>query len=169
MIAQLTMFERIAHPVTTVATEEDNPLGLPPEVLCLALNQPYADLVVGGVKTLETRTWAWPYPPSWLAIYATRNAEEPAMKRLRSRIADPDHLPLGAIVGLVFVTGSRLMEREDEEAACYPFELARFVWPLERAHRFPEPERKHLKRGPQKFVRIPRAVVLGALRANPCR
>lgn len=160
MSAQSEMFSGAEERLPAAVCAD--PLGLPAGVLCLALNQPYADLVVGGVKTLETRTWIWPYPPSWLAIYATKSADWPR----DGRLGQPRLLPLGAIVGVVYVTGCRLMERGDEGAACYPFELARFVWPIERPHRFAVPERSHLKRGPQKFVRIPRAVVLAALGAS---
>lgn len=35
-----------------------------PEVLrVISLWDPYASLVVDGIKTLETRTWPWPYEP----------------------------------------------------------------------------------------------------------
>ena len=140
-----------------------NPLGLPAEVLCLALNQPYADLVVGGVKTLETRTWAWPYPPSWLAIYATLTPDKAAMRRLHAEYQCVLAAPLGGIVGVVWIAGCRLMAPGDERAACYSFEAGRFVWPVERPYRFGAPNRTHLARGPQKFVRVPRAVIIAGL------
>lgn len=143
--------------------EPANPLGLPSEVLCLALNQPYADLVVGGSKTLETRTWAWPYPPSWLAIYATRNPDKAAMTRIAPVSQRVLVAPLGGIVGAVWIAGCRLMVPEDEPAAWYPFEPGRYVWTVERAHRFRLPDRDHLDRGPQKFVRVPRSVILAGL------
>jgi hypothetical protein len=135
-------------------------------VLCLALHQPYADLVVRGVKTLETRLWPWPYPPSWLAVYATKT---PAMGvEAWARLPGSDDPPRGAIVGLVWVAGCRRMEPGDEAAACIAYEPARYAWPLERPHRFEVPDRT-LARGPQKFQRLPRALLLAALRGETYR
>jgi hypothetical protein len=145
------------------ASEPQNALGLPAEVLCIALNQPYADLVVGGVKTLETRTWEWPYPPSWLAIYATKTPDKAAMARLGPAHQEVLVAPLGGIVGVVFIAGCRRMAYEDQAAACFPFEAGRYVWTIERPHQFRTPVRDYLDRGPQKFVRVPRCVILAGL------
>jgi ASCH domain len=150
-------------PVAALSLADIEALGLPDEVLCLALDQPYADLVIDGVKTLETRTWPWPYQPSWLAVYATKKAPERlTMIRLRERLVRRSMVQ-GAILGIVWVTGSRAMAPEDAEAACYAHEPGRVAWPLARPHRFVRPDQTHLARGPQKFVRIPRSVVVAGL------
>lgn len=139
---------------------------LPDRVLCLALDQPYAGLVVGGTKTLETRSWEWPYSPSWLAVYATRNPDRGAIRRLGS-LAEPHREPTAAILGLVWIAGCRPMAPGDEAAACFPFEAGRFVWKVGAAHRFPRPDTSHLTRGPQKFVYVPRSVIIAGLGERP--
>jgi hypothetical protein len=77
---------------------------------CISVIQPWATLIVLGVKRLETRTWRTPHRGR-LAIHATRNFPEAARARC---LAEPFHsllrdagylhsadLPRGAIVGAV--------------------------------------------------------------------
>ena len=92
---------------------------LPPMVRVISLHEPYATLVVEGIKTIETRTWDWPYKPSWLAIYATKRFDKDAFTRLR--LSDAYHataLPGGGIVGLAWVASSRALLPSDEADAC---------------------------------------------------
>lgn len=147
---------------------------LPERVPCLSLWQPYADLVVAGIKTIETRTWPWPYAPGWLAIHQAQGTDREAMSRLAVEIAraqgrrDPNGSESrrdqgeGRVLGLVHVTGSRPLLPADETAACF-YAPDRYAWPLEKALRFKEPI---VMRGPQKFVYLPRERVLEALRGT---
>jgi hypothetical protein len=66
---------------------DPSPLSPPLEerVRVLSLWQPYASLVIAGVKTLETRKWEWPYQPSWLVIHVAKRAPSPADEK---RLAD---------------------------------------------------------------------------------
>jgi hypothetical protein len=135
---------------------------LPARVLCIALHQPYAGLVVAGDKTLETRTWPWPYVPSWLAIYATLTPNRAAFRRLGA-LAEPHRAPLGAIVGLVWIGGYRPMVAADEARAFYPFERGLYVWSIGAAYRFQRPNTTYLARGPQKVIYLPREVIVAGL------
>jgi len=137
-------------------------------VLVLSLWPPYAALVIAGVKTLETRTWPWPYPPRWLVVHV---AKRPMSAADEQRLADKLDLvpaPLlrarGAMLGVVRVAGpSRELQPEDADAACF-YEPGRYAWPLESPIPFPSPV--PLARGPQKFASLPRAKVERMLRGD---
>ncbi len=148
---------------------------LPEKVRLISLDQPYASLLFGnehsepgevGMKSLETRTWPWPYEASWLAIYATRSPDIPAVHRIYGdghggreileHIRDPEVRDLGVVLGVVWVSGFRLMKPEDEKAAMFPYEPCRYVWVLGAAWHLPRAGRIPLPRGPQKFASISR-------------
>ena len=150
----------------------DRAVGLTPlgtHVPCLALRQPYASLLFGettgvvGPKRYETRTWRCSYAPAWIAIYATRWPDAAALRRLGQRC--PAELPYGAILGVVYVAECRPMVAEDAEGACVPFSpmALRYVWELTAAYRFERPNTLFLRRGPQKWVRIPTSLVCEGL------
>lgn len=139
---------------------------LPERVPCISLWEPYASLVLAGVKTIETRTWPWPYPPGWLAIHRAKHVDAEALRRLRARLQEGGlseqaiREGLGAVGGLMYVTGSRPLLPADEHAACF-YAPSRYAWPLEKARRFKAPI---VMRGPQKIVFLPRERVIEALR-----
>lgn len=134
------------------------PHPLPDRVRVISLWEPYASLVVDGCKTLETRTWPFPYPPSWLVVHASKHIDRGACARLG---LDPENFTTrGVLLGLVWVGGpSRPLLPTDEIAACF-YEPGRYAWPLEHARRFKTP---YTMRGPQKFASVSRDVVLDAM------
>ncbi len=145
-------------------------LGLPEKVPCLSFWQPYAQLVIAGVKTLETRNWPWPYPSGWLVIHEAKHLDRKAALRPREvlsasrddRAARSDSHG-GKAIGIVWVAApSRQLLPEDEPAACF-YEKGRLAWPLERSLSFAEPI---VMRGPQKFVFLECRTVLRALRGS---
>ena len=150
--------------------------GLPPlpeRIPCISLWTPYAELVVYGEKTIETRTWPWPYDASWLVIHEAKHVDREAERRLAPRIQAmrEKHAALGQrqggtgqATGLVYVTGCRPLLPADEEAACfYASDPPRFAWTLDHSHVFRRPV---AMRGPQKFVYLPRETVLAALEGS---
>lgn len=141
---------------------------LPERVRVIALHRPYAGLVAANVKTLETRGRPWPeaYGPSWLAIYAAIAVDQEAMKRLGALAAE-NLGPAQAITCLVWVKGSRPLVPEDERAACF-YAPGRFAWELGEVVRFVRPiplAETGLKKGPQSFASVARAVIERALAA----
>lgn len=139
-------------------------IDLPERVRVVSLWRPYAELVVLGVKSLETRTWAWPYPPSWLAIYATETIDTEAVRRIGKR-AEEAIGPGRHLLGLVWVVRSAPLLPEDEPRSLF-YAPGRMAWELEKATRFPRPvplSRTGLKSGPQKFASVDRRVILDAL------
>jgi hypothetical protein len=81
----------------------------------LSLQQPWANLVAEGRKTLETRKWQTPYRGDILIISSRKPAITPAGYAL-------------AIVRLVHI---RKMVREDENAACISLYPGAYAWELE--------------------------------------
>lgn len=84
---------------------------LPEKVRLISLWQPYCGLVADGVKVFETRERKWPYEPSWLAIYATKNGNKAAFRQLGATAAT-HHGPCGVVLALVWIGGSRPMRAE---------------------------------------------------------
>ena len=64
-------------------------------VKCLSLNQPYAELLVSGKKTIEVRRWNTNFRGQFL-VHASKKINEEACNRLK---IDPAKLVTGAIVG----------------------------------------------------------------------
>jgi hypothetical protein len=62
---------------------------------CISLKQPYANLLVSGKKTIETRTWNTKFRGQFL-VHASKTINEEACKRLKM---DRTKLVTGAIIG----------------------------------------------------------------------
>jgi len=134
-----------------------NPLGLPERVRVLSLWHRWAAHVAAGSKSIETRRWAWPYEPGWLAIHAALRADGDVEGRLEPFPEAPPVEP-GTLCALVWVARCRMLMPEDlPRALCYAPD--RWAWELERVQRL----RSGRMRGPQKFGSVPRAMVIEAL------
>ncbi|MBA3316265.1 MAG: ASCH domain-containing protein [Planctomycetaceae bacterium] len=113
-----------------------------PAQIALAVQHPWTELIVRGVKTLEIRsTSARVRGPIY--IYASRKLSDLpdaafAAKRFGIDVAD---LPTGIIVGEAELTESRPARPADATAACISPHLLvnRFAWRFERSNRFAEP------------------------------
>ena len=66
------------------------------QAIALSIRQPWASLIVWGLKTIEVRSWSTDYRGQ-LFIHAAKTPDEQAMKRFQ--IESP--LPLGHIIGTV--------------------------------------------------------------------
>lgn len=125
----------------------------------LSLLQPWASLIVMGVKTIETRRWQTAHRGALLIHAGQRKAGsmvalEPPIAR---HISDFNALPFGAIIGqvqLVDIIPTIDMHLSKTEIAQQSLELhafgdegiGRFAWLMEDAVRFknPVPTRGHL-------------------------
>ncbi len=120
----------------------------------LSLHQPWATLVVLGVKRLETRRWRTEHRGP-LVIHAARTFP-PAGQQLcrqepfRSLLAEAgfareDDLPRGALLGIVQVRDCLRTEEMDLDAlsdtdrAVGDFSPGRWAWLLEQPERFVRP------------------------------
>ncbi|MES2648232.1 MAG: ASCH domain-containing protein [Bacteroidota bacterium] len=118
----------------------------------ISLLQPWASLVVMGLKTIETRSWATRHR-GIILIHASQGksgsifAEE---KPFKNYIPDFNALPFGAIIGSVIITGvvpvthtglpeDTLAQLTKEEKAFGDYSGGRFAWLLVDAVAFKEP------------------------------
>lgn len=119
----------------------------------LPLWQPWASLVAGGAKRIETRHWK---APAWLvgqriAIHATKRTTELWICELHpftEYIDDAKALPLGAIVATATLARcapmteqgiAKLQAEQPHEHAFGNYAVGRFAWVLHDVERLPEP------------------------------
>jgi len=117
---------------------------------CLTLWQPWALLVVLGIKKIETRNWR---PPSKLigktiGIHAAK-VWRPEQKKLMElepfRRVEAYAMEFGALIGTVRLTGFRTTEDalkrgvSYEERSLGDYSALRFAWLLEAAQQFDAP------------------------------
>jgi hypothetical protein len=112
------------------------------ERIALAIQQPWAELIVRGLKTLEIRSSeARVRGPVY--IYASRKPSElPDAAAAAERFGlDVAALPRGVLVGQADLTESRPAAGEDATEACVSAErlAGRFAWRFARPERFDEP------------------------------
>jgi hypothetical protein len=103
-------------------------------VKAISLVQPWASLLVHGVKTIETRAWRpGPHfrPPCWLAVHASKYVSPgwraaadrmylaaPALRdELSKSGVDPDDPPTGAVLGFIRVSALYRAEQLTHPAA----------------------------------------------------
>lgn len=130
----------------------NRPPSLHPRVLALTLTQPWATLVIEGIKQWETRAW---HPtadaPFTIWIHASRKidkhvfTEKPEIGRwLRgagyNRFSD---LPLGALLGTVTYLGSRPTEVVSgtitaQEITLGDYTPGRWAWAFGGPHKLPQ-------------------------------
>jgi len=109
---------------------------------CLSMKQPWANMLVSGVKTIETRTWPTRHR-GWLLIAASLKVDESAMQ-LRPH-AGFGRGPRGRLVGLVKITGCRPMTEHDEQSACCAVYPRAQAWLCADATLLPSSEQHRIK------------------------
>lgn len=109
----------------------------------LTVWQPWASLIVAGVKRIENRTWGTNYRGLILIHAAARPVDRKALDRLAQLGIDvPDDLPRGAIVGAVeLVDVVRLGQRSlfDDVSNDDPFASGPLCWKLANARQLATP------------------------------
>lgn len=70
---------------------------------CISCRQPYASLIVHGIKPVENRDWKFvpQQKPQWLAIHASLK-EEPGCALTLSELLNVREYSVGAIIGAAF-------------------------------------------------------------------
>lgn len=115
---------------------------LDPDRLALGVQQPWAELIVRGIKTLEIRNTNTRRAET-IYIYASQKfSSKPAARRALKRYQlDRDQLVYGQILGTVDIIDSRPTTKADAEAACVPATLlaGRYAWELGNPVRFERP------------------------------
>lgn len=97
----------------------------------LTIKNPWATLILQGIKTLEVRTWPTSYRgPLGIHIGSGEDRRREPHVLLANQVADLDRFPKSALCGQVELIDVRPMRPEDAEAACVPFRES-LVWVLE--------------------------------------
>ncbi|MFO0917526.1 MAG: ASCH domain-containing protein [Planctomycetaceae bacterium] len=115
------------------------PAQIDPDRLALGVQQPWAELILRGIKTLEIRSRPTRVRGP-IYLYASRRISAlPAAKIAAQRYGiDVDELPRGLLVGSVNISDCRPATSRDVAAACLPAELLIDCqgWHLEHANRW---------------------------------
>ena len=112
------------------------------DMIALGIRQPWAELILRGVKPIEVRSQETAQRGP-IYVYASKKfADMPAADRaVETHKLDVESLPRGLIVGTVDIVASRPCRPSDSSAACVPqsFLTGYFSWELVNATRFEEP------------------------------
>lgn len=116
--------------------------GFNPDQIALGIQQPWIELILRGIKTLEIRS-----QPTQIRgpiyLYASRRFSTLPAAALAAAAADIDleQLPLGLLVGSVNIVDCRPATPRDAAASCVPRELLanHFAWVLDQPVRFDQP------------------------------
>ena len=118
------------------------PEGIDRDRIALGVQQPWAELILRGVKTIEVRS-SDTRVRGPIYVYASRRPSSlPDAAAMCARHGlDLGQLPRGLIVGEVEIVGSRRATPADAPAACVSPDLlaGRFAWRLENPRPFAEP------------------------------
>jgi len=123
--------------------EEASP-HLDPERIALGIRQPWAELILRGVKTIEVRTVDTRLRgPIYLYTSKTLASQAVALRAIERHHLETTSLPCGLLVGTVDLVSTGPVGPEHAEEACLPAEFlserAYIGWRLARPRRLPEP------------------------------
>jgi ASCH domain len=117
-------------------------LQVDPDRIALAVQQPWAELIVRGIKTLEIRS-SGVRVRGPIYIYASRrpSSHAAALRAAERAGLEIDGLPRGVVVGTAELVESRPAVPQDAADACVVRDhlTGRFAWRLEHAKRFDPP------------------------------
>lgn len=113
-----------------------------PDLPALGIRQPWAELILRGIKTVEVRSQNTRVRGPIYIYVGKKPAEGHAADRaIRQHALDMKTLPRGVVVGTVEIRGTGPMRSADAGAACLPVEAVqgKFGWQLTSAQRLPSP------------------------------
>ena len=123
-----------------MAAEESE--GLNRDRIALAVQQPWAELILRGVKTLEIRSQPTQVRGTIYVYVSKRTSRLPAAHTAAATWKlDVPSLTLGRLLGTVDLLGCRPAVRADHQAACVPAQLliGRFAYELGNPRRMSAP------------------------------
>jgi hypothetical protein len=123
----------------------------------LSMWSKWAGAVFHGIKTIETRTWPWPYPPGPLVIQASKKYDGSIPGRIDPFPTFQDVSP-GHLVALVWVSGSRLLKPEDLNQSLV-YRPGLYAWDLDIVFQLKPIQFK----GPQKFSNVDAGLILSSI------
>ncbi len=115
-----------------------------PDRIALGIRQPWAELIVRGIKTVEVRTLDTRVRGT-IYVYASKKLAEGSIAAEAADRYDLDcaSLPRGMVVGSVELYDTARATSSDAEAACLPRDqlAGRYAWYLRNARRLDTPLR----------------------------
>lgn len=113
-----------------------------PEIIALGIRQPWVELILRGVKTIEVRSQDTQVRGT-IYLYASKKLSElPAANDAACDYAlDLEALPRGLLVGSVELHATTPAAPHDATASCVPATLLKqqYAWHLRNPQRFAEP------------------------------
>lgn len=113
-----------------------------PDLIALGIRQPWAELILRGVKSIEVRSQDTNLRGPVYLYVSKKISDHPAAGRaIEMHGLDVDALPLGVLVGTVEIHDARRATPEDASAACVPAEALAgyFGWHLRNPLRLARP------------------------------
>jgi len=115
---------------------------LDPQIPALGVRQPWVELILRGIKTIEVRSQNTRVRGT-VYLYASKKFSElpAAIDIARKHGLDCPILPAGLLVGSVEIADTRPAQMSDVAASCVPATLLKeqFAWELRYPLRFAEP------------------------------
>lgn len=113
-----------------------------PEIIALGVRQPWVELILRGIKTIEIRSQDTRIRGT-LYLYASKKFSElpAAVDAAHEHGLDCPALPTGLLVGSVEIAATRPAHAKDAALSCVPATLLKqqFAWELRNPLRFHEP------------------------------
>ncbi|MGE3314465.1 MAG: ASCH domain-containing protein [Planctomycetaceae bacterium] len=112
-----------------------------PDLIALGIRQPWAELILQGIKTIEVRSLETAKRGTIL-IYASKklSSQPSALEAAERHRLDLDALPKGVLVGTVEIRDCSRCTADDSQGASLPVEAiaGKFAWRLGNSQRFPK-------------------------------
>ncbi|QDT55171.1 ASCH domain protein [Caulifigura coniformis] len=112
------------------------------ELIALGVRQPWAELILRGIKTIEVRSLPTNVRGPIYLYSSKKLAETPAAEAAAARHGiETIALPRGLLVGTIDIVGCESCRPSDAEAACLTPQIiaGKLGWRLEKPHRLATP------------------------------
>lgn len=113
-----------------------------PEIVALGVRQPWVELILRGIKTIEVRSLDTRVRGT-IYLYASKKFSElpAALDAAHQHDVDCPSLPTGLLVGSVEISATRRAVSSDAVRSCVPatFLKQQFAWELKNPQRFRQP------------------------------
>lgn len=113
-----------------------------PHIIALGIRQPWAELILRGIKTIEVRSQGTQVRGT-IYVYASKKLSDlpAAAVAAREHGLDLNTLPCGLLVGSIELHATRSATPADASAACVPASVLKqqFAWELRNPQRFTPP------------------------------
>jgi len=113
-----------------------------PDIIAVGIRQPWAELILRGIKTIEVRTLNTRRRGT-IYVYASKKPSDmaAALVAAEKHGLEIETLPRGVVVGSVEVRNTRPVQKSDAPAACVPRSLLddQYAWELTNPERFAKP------------------------------